>query len=145
MKKMISSVMAVALMTAAGTSMAWWDSDDDYGYGGPWGGDWNPYDEWDPRYWMEEMEQEFDDDDDWRRYGGYGYGPYGGGGYPYGGGYGNPYGGGYAPYGGGYAPYGGGYAPQQAPQQAPAQQQQAPAQQQQAPAGGGYGYPGYGY
>ena len=158
MKKLIGSTLAVALLTAAGTSMAWWDNDDDY-WRGPWGGDWNPYDEWDPRYWMEEMEQEFDDDDDWYRYGGGpyggygapygggyygapyggGYAPYGGGYAPYGGGY-APYGGGYAPYGGGYAPYGGGYAPaQQAPaQQAPAQQ--APAQQ--APSGGGY-YQGY--
>jgi hypothetical protein len=103
MKRIIVSLFAVALLTAAGTSMAWWNDDDDY-YGGPWGGDWNPYDEWDPRYWMEEMEDIWDDDDDWYRYVGYGYGPYGG--YP-------PYGGGYygAPYGGGYAPYGGGYAP----------------------------------
>ena len=116
MKRLIASLLTVAFLTASGTSMAWWSDDDDY-YGGPWGGDWNPYDEWDPRYWMEEMEDVWDDDDDWYRYGGYGYGPYGG--YPpYGGGYGAPYGGGYAP-----APYGGGYAP---------------------PYGGG-GYPYYGY
>ena len=84
MKKLFGSLLAVILLTAASTSMAWWDDDDDY-YGGPWGGDWNPYDEWDPRYWMEEMEDIWDDDDDWYRYGGHGYGPYGG--YP-------PYGGG---------------------------------------------------
>jgi hypothetical protein len=134
MKKPLSGLLALLLLSATGSSMAWW-SDNDHG---PWGGgDWNPYDEWDPRYWMEEMENEWDDDDDYYRrgygapYGGYGYGaPYGGYGYgaPYGG-YGAPYGGGYgAPYGGGYgAPYGGGYAPapaaptQSAPSQAPSQ------------------------
>ena len=111
MKKIFSSLLAVALLTAAGTSMAWWSDNDNYG-GGPWSGDWNPYDEWDPRYWMEEMEQEWDDDDDYGRYGGGYGGPYGGGyGRPYGGGYGMPYGGGMPmmPYGGGYgapAPYG---------------------------------------
>ena len=56
MKKLLSSILAVSFLTAAGTSMAWWSDDDDFG---PWGGgDWNPYDEWDPRYWMEEMENE---------------------------------------------------------------------------------------
>ena len=111
MKKLFSMLFAVALMAYATTGSAWWNDDDYYGVG-PWGHDWNPYDEWDPRYWMEEMEDIWDDDDDYYRYGGYGYGPYGGGGYPYGGGY-APYGGGYyqQPYGGGYyqQPYGGGY------------------------------------
>lgn len=115
MKKPLSGVLALLLLSAASTSMAWWNDNDH----GPWGGgNWNPYDEWDPRYWMEEMENEWDDDDDYYRrgygapYGGYyGYGaPYGGYGAPYGG-YGAPYGGGYAPYGGYGAPYGGGYAP----------------------------------
>ena len=117
MKKLFSMIFAVALMAYATAGSAWWNDDDYYG-GGPWGHDWNPYDEWDPRYWMEEMEDIWDDDDVYWRYGGYGpyggygYGPYGGGGYPYGGGYyGAPYGGGYyqQPYGGGYyqQPYGG--------------------------------------
>jgi len=158
MKKIFSSLLAVALLTAAGTSMAWWSDNDDWG-GGPWGGDWNPYDEWDPRYWMEEMEQEWDDDDDYYRrgYGGYG-GPYGGGygGYPYGGGYGGyPYGGGgYAPYGGGYGGYpygGGGYAPAPAPAPAAPATEAAPAAPAADPYGGGYApygggyYRGYGY
>ena len=118
MKKFAMSVLVLSMLGATGTSFAWWDSDNDRG---PWGGgNWNPYDEWDPRYWMEEMENEWDDDDDYYRRGYYG-GPYGGYGAPYGGGYAPyggygygapaPYGGGYAPYGGGYAPYGGGYAP----------------------------------
>ena len=76
MKNLIRSMLALAMLTIATSSFAWW--------GG--GNNWNPYDEWDPRYWMEEMEDVFDDDDD------YYYGPYG---YPYGGGYGGPYG----PYG----------------------------------------------
>ena len=63
MKRLFSSILAAGLLAVATNGMAWWD-DDDY-YGGPWGHDWNPYDEWDPRYWMEEMEDIFDDDDDW--------------------------------------------------------------------------------
>lgn len=87
----------------------------------PWEYDCNDWPEWSPMYWMEEMSDEFDDNDDDWRYGGRGYGgPYGGGPYgpppmPYGGGYGAPYGGGLGPYGpppmmpqygGGPAPYG---------------------------------------
>lgn len=125
MKKFITiSVFSAFLMGAAGNASAFfWDDDNDWKCWGPYGKipDCNPYDEWDPRYWMEEMSDSWDDDDDYYRYGG-GYGmPYGGGyGMPYGGGYGMPYGGYGAPYGGGYgapygggygAPYGGGYAP----------------------------------
>ena len=124
--------MAISLLLAATSSYAFFGNNNDWG--GP-GGNWNPYDEWDPRYWMEEMENEWDDDDDYGR-GGYG-GPYGG----YGGPYGPPpgYGGGYGPppgygYGGqpGYG-YGGqpGYAP--APQYAPQQQAPQYAPQQQTP------------
>ena len=108
MKKFIAiSVFSAFLMGAASNASAFfWDDDDDWKCWGPYGKipDCNPYDEWDPRYWMEEMEQTWDDDDDY--YGG--YGGYRGYGAPYGGGYGAPYGGGYgAPYGGGYgAPYG---------------------------------------
>ena len=117
MKKLVAiSVFSAFLLGAANNASAFfWDDDDDWKCWGPYGKipDCNPYDEWDPRYWMEEMEQVWDDDDDYYRYGGYGYGA------PYGGGYGMPYGGGYgyAPYGGGYgAPYGGGYgAPYGAP------------------------------
>ena len=111
-------LMALGLMTAATSSYAFFWDNDDWECMGPFGEipGCNPYDEWDPRYWMEEMEQEFDDDDDYYRYGGYGspYGPPPGYGY-----------GGYGP-GPGYGPPPG-YAPQPAPmpQQAP-QQQYAP-------------------
>ena len=111
MKKIIalSVFTAFILGIASSASASWFGSDNDNECYGPYGKipGCNSYDEWDPRYWMEEMEDMWDDDDD-----------YGGG---YGRGYGNPYGGGYGqPYGGGgYGqPYGGGYAPQQyAPQQ----------------------------
>jgi len=134
MKKIIAvSVFSALMLGVAGSASAsWFSSSSDECYG-PYGKipNCNEYDEWDPRYWMEEMEDMFDDDDDDYRYGrGYGQ-PYGGGyGQPYGGGYGQPYGGGYGqPYGGGYAPqqyapapyYGGGYAqPQSQPYYAPA-------------------------
>lgn len=130
MKTILRLAIASGFLLAASNSNASWFFDDNDGEcWGPFGEipGCNPYDEWDPRYWMKEM----DDDDDY--YGGpYGYGGYGG---PYGG-YGGPYGGyggpGYygAPYGGGY-----GYAPPQyaPPQQQYAPQQQAPQQQQQAP------------
>jgi len=109
MKKVIAaSVVSAFLMGLAGNASAFWGSDDDWKCWGPMGKipGCNPYDEWDPRYWMEEMEDIWDDDDE------YGYGGYGGGYRP--GGYGMPYGGGYGmPYGGGYQqpynPYGGGY------------------------------------
>ena len=127
MKVILRLATAISLLLAATNSYAWFFDNNDWECMGPFGEipGCNPYDEWDPRYWMEEMEQEFDDDDDYYRYGpGYGYGGPGyGGGYgpgPYGppGYYGGPgYGGGYGP-----APYG--YAPQYAPQP---QQQYAPA------------------
>ena len=105
MKTILRLFIAVSLLLAATSSFAWFGNDG-------WGDDWNPYDEWDPRYWMEEMEDIWDDDDDYYRYGGYGpYGPgYGYGGYgPYGPGYG------YGPYGPGpgygYGPYGPAYGP----------------------------------
>ena len=91
MKKILSSLLAVAFVTATGTSQAWWSDDDDYYRGGPWGHDWNPYDEWDPRYWVREMDNEMADDD-WDKYGPMMYNR-GYGGYP--GVWGAPYG--YAP------------------------------------------------
>lgn len=99
MRLSIKALFALVLLSSATTSSAW------FGNNNGWGNNWNPYDEWDPRYWMEEMENAFDDDDYYGGpYGGgpgYGYGPYGGGpgyGAPYGGGPGYGYG---APYGGG--------------------------------------------
>jgi hypothetical protein len=95
MKRRIVRSLLVGLTLAAATNVsAWW--------GNNWG--WNPYDPWDPRFWMEEF------------FGGgyYGGGPwgYGGGPWSYGGGpwggYGYPY---YyswnsAPAHGGYYAYG---------------------------------------
>jgi len=136
MKKIITaSVFSAFILGIASNASAFWDSDDDECYG-PYGKipGCNEYDEWDPRYWMEEMEDMMDDDDDdYYRYGG-GYGRPGYG-MPYGGGYGMPYGGGYAPqqpyYGGGYAPqqpyYGGGYQQPYNPYAVPAAPAPAPA------------------
>ena len=65
----------------------------------PWEYDCNDWPEWTPMYWMEEFSNEFDDDDDYYRYGPYGpmmgapYGgpmPYGPPPMPYGGPYGGP-------------------------------------------------------
>ncbi|MCK5395305.1 MAG: hypothetical protein KAJ32_04895, partial [Gammaproteobacteria bacterium] len=72
MKVILRLVMAVSLLLAATSSYAWFGNNNNNSWG-PWGGgnNYNPYDEWDPRYWMEEMEQAFDDDD---YYGGPGYG-----------------------------------------------------------------------
>jgi len=98
------SLLAGLLLAAATNVSAWW--------GNNWG--WNPYDPWDPRYWMEEFFG-----GGWGGYGGgpWGYGrPWGGYGYPYYGGWGGyPYSGGWGGYG---YPYYGGW--------------------------GGYGYPYYG-
>ncbi|MCU7819227.1 MAG: hypothetical protein KZQ57_10275 [gamma proteobacterium symbiont of Lucinoma myriamae] len=89
MKKIIAvSVFTAFIMGVASNASAFWSSNDDYECYGPYGKipGCNSYDEWDPRYWMEEMEDMFDDDDDDYYRGGYGRG-----------GYGQPYGGGYAP------------------------------------------------
>lgn len=114
MKKFAAISLAAFTAFAATGASAFWDSKNKWEEPECWYNphDCNPYDEWDPRYWMEEMSQMWDDDD-------YGYG-----GMPYGmpGGYGPygprpmmPYGG--APYGG--APYGAPMMPQGAPQGAP--------------------------
>jgi len=129
MKKIIAiSVFSAFVLGAATNASAFWSSDDDECYG-PYGKipNCNPYDEWDPRYWMEEMEDMMDDDDDYYR-GGYGRGGYGGYQQPYGGGYQQPY------YGGGYQQpyYGGGYQQQQYnPYAAPVAPAPAPAAPQQ--------------
>ena len=88
MKKRTTLSLLAGLILAAATNVsAWWGSN--------WG--WNPYDPWDPRYWMEEF------------FGGgyYGGGPWGYGGGPWG--YGGVPWGGYGPYYGGYGPHYGGY------------------------------------
>lgn len=111
MKKMtVLSLLAGLLLAAATNVSAWW-------------GGWNPYDPWDPRYWMEEFFG-----GGWGGYGGpwggygypyyggWGYGPWGGYGYPYYGGYGYgpwAYRGGWPYYAAVWPHYGGwGYAPQ---------------------------------
>jgi len=135
-RKIVLLGMFFGLFLSANVNADWFGGDDCP----PWEYDCNDWPEWTPMYWMEEMSNEWDDDDDYYRYGGYGM-PYGGGyGMPYGGGYGMPYGGGYGmPYGGGYGmPYGGGYgmlygggygAPAPYGQVPAAPAQQAPAQQ----------------
>jgi len=93
-KPVTLSLLAGLILAAATNASAWWGSN--------WG--WNPYDPWDPRYWMEEF------------FGGgyYGGGPWGYGGGPWGYG-GGPWGYGGGPWGyggvpwGGYGPYYGGY------------------------------------
>jgi hypothetical protein len=91
MKKFAAVSLAVAAALASTSALAFFDSKNKWEEPECWYNphDCNPYDEWDPRYWMEEFEQMWDDDDD------YGYGgPMGFGG-PMGGpmgGYGMPYG-----------------------------------------------------
>jgi hypothetical protein len=91
MKKILSISMGALLLAASLNASAFWGNNNN-GWGN--GGGYNDWPVFTPMYWMEEMSDQWDDDN-------------------YGGGYGAPYGGGYgAPYGGGYgAPYGGGYAP----------------------------------
>ncbi|GMR01474.1 MAG: hypothetical protein BMS9Abin19_0864 [Gammaproteobacteria bacterium] len=116
MKAILRLVMALSLLLAATSSFAWGGNNSNWGPFGNngWGNNYNSYDEWDPRYWMEEMENTFDND-----------GYYGGSG-PYGPppGYSGPYGyGGPGPYGpppgyyGGPGPYGPppGYGPSNGP------------------------------
>lgn len=98
MKSFICSVLALALLTVATSSSAWWSNNG-------WGGDnWSAYDEWGPRYRMEESGSVVDNDyyDPAR----YGYAePYGRFyGTPYG--YGDPYGYGGTGLYGGPVPYG---------------------------------------
>ena len=86
-RRIVLSLLAGLTLAAATNASAWW--------GNNWG--WNPYDPWDPRFWMEEF------------FGGgyYGGGPWGYGGGPWGG-YGYPYyqSWAYAPLHGGYYGYG---------------------------------------
>jgi len=132
MKKLLLSAVTATVLVMSNASYASWFGNNDGPWGGNgWGNDWNPYDEWDPRYWIREMDNEFADDYDCYGCGGPGpYGPppgYYGGPRPYGpppGYYGGP-----RPYGPppGYVPNNGprpygpppgyrGPAPRQAPQ-----------------------------
>jgi hypothetical protein len=127
MKKIISITLGALLLAATLNASAFWGNNGNNGWGGG-----NGYNDWPiftPMYWMEEMSNEFDNNN-FNGGPGYGYGngygmPFGGNGMPFGNGYGAPYGGGYgapAPYG---APYGGGYgyAPAYPTAPAPAQMQ----------------------
>jgi hypothetical protein len=134
MKKILLSAITATVLVMSNASYASWFGNDGPWGGNGWGGDWNPYDEWDPRYWIREMDNELADDD-YDRYGpGYGYGgPYGGYGPGPGYGYGPGPGYGYGPgpgYGYGPAPYQPAPYQQQPYQQQPYQQQ--PYQQQPA-------------
>lgn len=80
MNRLLRMLIAAALLTASGSSFAWW-------------GGWNPWPVWTPMYWMEEA---FGDD--------YWDGPYGHGPYGYGPGWYGPYSGWGHPYRG--YPYG---------------------------------------
>jgi hypothetical protein len=79
-KSLFSAAIAATMLISTSASAGWFGNNNDWDY------DDNDWPEWTPMYWMEEMMDEWDndDDEDWYRYGGYGYGPR----YGYGGGYG---------------------------------------------------------
>ena len=65
MKDLLRVAFAMGLLFTASSAQAFFDNDNDedcYRYG--WYPGCDDYDEWDPRYWMEEMEDFWDDDDD---------------------------------------------------------------------------------
>lgn len=101
--KKFAAVSIAALMFVGAPAHAFFGDSDKYSDPECWyNPDCNPYDPWDPRYWMEEMDSFWNDSND------YGYGGYGG---PMGGPYGRPmmpYGGmpGAMPYGAPAMPYG---------------------------------------
>ena len=99
MKKYLVLPVAMAAAIATSTASAFWGgNNNNYEcYYNPY--DCNPYDEWDPRYWMEEFSDMWDDNN-YGPWGGYGYRPYGAA--PYG----MPYYGGAAPAAPYAAPYG---------------------------------------
>lgn len=82
MKKFAALTLAAfAALGATQASAFFFDNNDKWSEPECWYNptDCNPYDPWDPRYWMEEMDSMWSDDDDY-----YGYGPYGMPGMPYG-------------------------------------------------------------
>jgi opacity protein-like surface antigen len=83
MKKVAFSVVAALSLMAASAANASWFGGNNNSYGGYDDNDWP---EWTPMYWMEEMMDEWDnnDDEDYYRYGGQGFAPrYGYGPMPY--------------------------------------------------------------
>ena len=119
MSKMIRTLLiGMPLIFSFGANADFFSGDDCP----PWVYDCNDWPEWTPMYWMEEMSNEFDDDDDYYRYGGYGAPmPYGPPPMPYGAPM--PYGGPAPMPQGGPMPYGApmpyGQAPMMAPQGRP--------------------------
>jgi len=116
MKKILMpvAVAALTLGMSQSASAVWGDN---------WGGNgYNDWPTWTPMYWMEEMFDNFDDNN------------WGGNNSPWGWNRGNGYHG-YAPYG--YAPYGYGYPQQYSPYG------YAPQPQKYSPYGYGYPQPGY--
>ncbi|MBC8519715.1 MAG: hypothetical protein H8D24_04820 [Gammaproteobacteria bacterium] len=77
MKKIAFSVITAAAIMASSVASAGWFGSNNNGWNN--GYDDNDWPEWTPMYWMEEMMDEWDndDDDDYYRYGGYGYAPRG--------------------------------------------------------------------
>ncbi len=75
MKKLtVLTLLLAGLVVGANASASWFDSDNNECWYNPY--NCNPYDPWDPRYWFEEMEDFFNDNDDYYGYGGgYGYPP----------------------------------------------------------------------
>ena len=73
MKKLAAISFAAVAALASTSALAFFDTKEKWEEPECWYNphDCNPYDEWDPRYWMEEFEQMWDDDD--YGYGGYGY------------------------------------------------------------------------
>lgn len=61
MKKFAITTLLAAGLAISANASAFWDNDNYECWGNPY--DCNPYDPWDPRYWFEEMENVFDDDD----------------------------------------------------------------------------------
>jgi len=114
MKKFAAVTLAALALAGTVNASSFFGSSDKYSDPECWyNPDCNPYDPWDPRYWMEEMDSFWSNDNN------YGYGgPYGGYGGPYGRPMG-PYGAPMMPYGGGYGapmmPYGGAPMPYGAP------------------------------
>jgi hypothetical protein len=68
MKARVAAVL-FGLLVSLNASAGWFGNDN--------GWDDSDWPEWTPMYWMEEMFDSFDDDDDYYRYGPRGYAPYG--------------------------------------------------------------------
>ena len=59
-------LLSLLLMGMLTNTHAFWNNNNwNNGWNNGWSNNWNPYDVWDPRYWAEEMEDMFDNDDWW--------------------------------------------------------------------------------